>query len=136
MEDAIPPPPEKYFEDYHTAVNVEQCLCPPNYQGLSCEECAPGYYRISSGPHGGYCVPCQCNGHSNECDVNTGVCLVSRNRNMWSIRIIILLLQNCNHHTRGDHCEFCDVGYHGNALQGTPMDCLICACPLPTMSNK
>ncbi|KAJ8933875.1 hypothetical protein NQ314_013728 [Rhamnusium bicolor] len=58
------------------AVSVEQCHCPPNYRGLSCEECAPGYYRIQSGPHGGYCVPCECNGHSTDCDVNTGVCLV------------------------------------------------------------
>lgn len=55
---------------------VEQCQCPPSYKGQSCEDCAPGYYRISSGPHGGYCVPCQCHGHANECDVNTGVCLV------------------------------------------------------------
>lgn len=58
------------------ALAVEQCLCPPNYQGLSCEECAPGYYRIQSGPHGGYCAPCECHGHASECDVNTGVCLV------------------------------------------------------------
>lgn len=59
------------------ASTVEQCQCPPNYQGLSCEDCAPGYYRISSGPHGGYCVPCQCHGHATECDVNTGICLVN-----------------------------------------------------------
>lgn len=67
--------PESY-EGYPVVTSVEQCLCPPNYQGLSCEECAPGYYRISNGPHGGYCVPCECNGHADECDVNTGVCLV------------------------------------------------------------
>ncbi|XP_018320894.1 laminin subunit alpha [Agrilus planipennis] len=100
------------------ASSVEQCQCPPGYQGLSCEDCAPGYYRISTGPHGGYCVPCQCNGHADECDVHTGLCF------------------NCKHNTRGDHCEQCDVGYHGNALQGTPMDCLICACPLPVASNN
>lgn len=28
------------------------------------------------------------------------------------------------------------MGYHGYALQGTPRDCLICACPLPIASNK
>ncbi|CAH0547112.1 unnamed protein product [Brassicogethes aeneus] len=100
------------------AVTVEQCRCPPNYQGLSCEECAPGYYRIQSGSHGGYCQPCVCHGHATECDVNTGVCL------------------NCTHNTKGDHCEVCEIGYHGNALGGTPNDCLICACPLPSTSNN
>lgn len=63
-------------ENTALAHSVEQCLCPPNYQGSSCEECAPGFYRIPSGPHGGFCVPCECNGHANECDVDTGVCLV------------------------------------------------------------
>jgi laminin alpha 3/5 len=58
------------------ALTVEECRCPENYQGLSCEECAPGFYRIESGSHGGYCVPCQCHGHATECDVTTGKCLV------------------------------------------------------------
>ena len=66
-----------YTHNSVLASGVEQCQCPPNYQGLSCEECALGYYRVSSGPYGGYCVKCQCNGHSDTCDVNTGVCYVS-----------------------------------------------------------
>lgn len=65
-----------YSHNSILASGVEQCQCPPNYQGLSCEECAPGYYRVSSGPYGGYCVRCQCHGHSDSCDVNTGVCHV------------------------------------------------------------
>lgn len=100
------------------ANTVEYCDCPPNYTGLSCEECAPGFYRLSTGPHGGFCVPCLCNGHASECDLHTGVCL------------------NCQHNTIGDHCDQCAVGYHGNAKQGTPMDCLICACPLPLLGNN
>ncbi|KAB0790802.1 hypothetical protein PPYR_15312 [Photinus pyralis] len=118
LDDAVPM--QYYHQDGHFkfAASVEQCQCPPGYDGLSCEYCAAGYYRISSGPHGGYCVQCQCNGHADECDVNTGVCY------------------GCKHNTRGDHCEECAVAYHGNALQGTPSDCLICACPLPVASNN
>ncbi|XP_017779043.1 PREDICTED: laminin subunit alpha isoform X2 [Nicrophorus vespilloides] len=98
---------------FDIASSVEDCDCPINYQGFSCEECAPGNYR-----KGEYCVPCNCNGHADECDVNTGICL------------------NCSHNTYGDHCEMCEVGYYGNALHGTPRDCLICACPLPIASNN
>ncbi|PBC25348.1 Laminin subunit alpha [Apis cerana cerana] len=109
---------EIYSPQYLPASSVEQCQCPPNYQGLSCEECAPGYYRVQSGPHGGYCVRCECNGHADTCDVNTGICL------------------DCKDGTTGDHCEFCEQGYYGNATGGTPTDCLICACPLPVPSNN
>lgn len=78
MDDAVPY--SSYYqgdiESLDFASSVERCMCPENYQGLSCEECAPGFYR-STGPFGGYCVPCQCNGHADECDVNTGKCMVS-----------------------------------------------------------
>ena len=49
---------------------VEQCSCPPNYKGLSCEQCGDGYTRSSNGS----CVPCQCNGFSDSCDSGTGAC--------------------------------------------------------------
>lgn len=100
------------------ASRVEQCTCGANYKGSSCEECAPGFYRTSTGPGLGFCVPCQCNGHSNECDPVTGKCF------------------NCQHHTEGDYCERCIAGYHGNATSGSPYDCLICPCPLSVDSNN
>lgn len=69
-------------KDFHPdalhALSVEHCHCPPNYQGLSCEECAPGFYRAQGGPYGGYCVPCQCHGHADTCDQVTGKCIVSK----------------------------------------------------------
>ena len=68
---------ESYSHNSVLADSIEQCQCPPNYKGLSCEECAPGYYRVDSGPSGGYCIKCQCNGHAETCDVKTGVCHVS-----------------------------------------------------------
>ncbi|XP_032527888.2 laminin subunit alpha [Danaus plexippus] len=109
---------EEYAELDKQAASVEDCQCPKAYKGLSCEQCAEGHYRLTSGPHAGFCVPCQCNGHSKECDVNTGICL------------------ECTDNTMGDHCEQCIPGYHGDATVGTPKDCLICACPMPYPSNN
>ncbi|XP_018008782.1 laminin subunit alpha [Hyalella azteca] len=107
-----------YYQGAEPAYSVEKCLCPPNYQGTSCEECAPGYYRAQTGPFGGFCVQCQCNRHTDTCDPVTGVCL------------------NCQHNTVGDHCELCGRGYHGDATGQTPNDCLLCACPIPALSNN
>lgn len=60
------------------AVEVEECSCPEGYQGLSCEDCAVGYTRNGGeGLYGGLCEPCNCNGHSNHCDPDSAVCLVS-----------------------------------------------------------
>ncbi|XP_076315805.1 laminin subunit alpha-like [Tachypleus tridentatus] len=100
------------------AFRVERCQCPEQYQGTSCEECAPRYYRSKTGPYLGFCQECQCNNHADSCDVNTGECM------------------NCKHNTVGQHCEQCAPGYHGDATRGTPNDCLICACPQPTESNN
>lgn len=82
------------------------------------QECAPGYYRSRTGPHLGFCVPCQCNGHADKCDVSTGKCI------------------DCKHDTTGDHCEQCIAGYYGDSTEGTVYDCMICVCPLPYPSNN
>lgn len=58
------------------ARNVEQCQCPRNYIGTSCETCAPGFYRQRTGPFLGICVPCQCQGRADDCDRDTGTCKV------------------------------------------------------------
>ncbi|XP_055694217.1 basement membrane-specific heparan sulfate proteoglycan core protein isoform X2 [Lutzomyia longipalpis] len=86
------------------AYEVEMCQCPQGYKGLSCEDCAQGYMRSDQGLYLGLCEPCQCNGHSNDCDPITGVCI------------------NCEHNTKGDNCELCIDG-RGNATGGTPYDC-------------
>ncbi|XP_072567322.1 laminin subunit alpha-3 isoform X1 [Paramormyrops kingsleyae] len=97
------------------ASNVEACACPPEYRGDSCQRCARGYYRERSGPNLGRCVPCVCNGRSNECEEATGRCL------------------NCQHNTAGDHCERCQDGYYGDATRGT---CHICPCPFTAPTNS
>ncbi|KAL1457469.1 hypothetical protein WDU94_007697 [Cyamophila willieti] len=57
--------------------NIEQCVCPPGYRGLSCESCEFGYSRVV--PEGGthaQCLPCDCNAHAATCDAVTGQCSV------------------------------------------------------------
>jgi len=58
------------------AVEVEECLCPEGYKGLSCEDCAVGYTRNGQGLYLEICEPCTCNGHSNHCDPDSGICVV------------------------------------------------------------
>lgn len=57
---------------------VEKCHCPPGYAGLSCEECTFGHIKIfdNSTTHEKItkCLPCDCNGHSNSCDVLSNEC--------------------------------------------------------------
>ncbi|XP_016098672.1 laminin subunit alpha-1 [Sinocyclocheilus grahami] len=99
---------------------VETCECPLGYAGLSCQECAPGFYRQAVSelnmkgrkrPLIRPCVPCRCNNHSLSCDLDTGECL------------------GCQHSTAGEHCHVCAAGYYGK-VQGSVRDCSLCTCPL------
>ncbi|SPP89187.1 blast:Basement membrane-specific heparan sulfate proteoglycan core protein [Drosophila guanche] len=88
------------------AYEVEECRCPTGYIGLSCETCAPGYKRDDvSGLYLGLCEPCECNGHSTQCDAESGDCI------------------NCSDNTEGPNCDRCAAGYVGDATGGTPYDC-------------
>ncbi|XP_041425838.1 basement membrane-specific heparan sulfate proteoglycan core protein isoform X9 [Xenopus laevis] len=100
------------------ALEVEECRCPPGYQGLSCQDCAPGYTRTGGGLYLGHCEPCYCNGHSDSCHPETGAC------------------SNCLHNTVGESCDQCAPGFYGDASAGTPEDCQPCACPLTNPENQ
>ncbi|KAK3855199.1 hypothetical protein Pcinc_038380, partial [Petrolisthes cinctipes] len=100
-----------------TALGVEQCNCPPNHTGTSCQNPNIGYYRWFKGNYTmstiiidlvGESRPCQCNGRSETCDRETGVC------------------QNCRGNTMGPQCEVCATGYYGDPAREP---CKPCACP-------
>ncbi|RUS87348.1 hypothetical protein EGW08_004890, partial [Elysia chlorotica] len=98
------------------AFAVEECTCPPGYTGFSCEECAPGFFRSGGGRFNKECSACQCNGHSTECDVDTGVC------------------RNCRDNTMGPNCEQCAPGFIGDP--SSRIGCQPCPCPLTNPENQ
>ena len=59
---------------------VEECLCPPGYEGLSCEACARGHYRDafdrSEAGIVGSCKMCDCNGNEQSCGLDEAARLV------------------------------------------------------------
>ncbi|XP_052633603.1 laminin subunit beta-4-like isoform X4 [Harpia harpyja] len=82
-----------------------QCRCQPGAVGRQCDQCQPGHWGFPA------CRPCQCNGHTKECDPRTGSCL------------------RCRDHTAGRHCERCQDGYYGDPVLGSGQQCRPCPCP-------
>lgn len=75
---------------------------------MRCQMCEDGYYGDPLGQSGAArpCVRCDCNGNVDFnavgiCDHITGRCL------------------KCLGHTEGDHCQTCQRGFYGNALNRT-----------------
>eukprot|EP00062_Callorhinchus_milii_P012745 gi/632960275/ref/XP_007896099.1/ PREDICTED: basement membrane-specific heparan sulfate proteoglycan core protein [Callorhinchus milii] len=113
MDIAVP-----HYTGQEQAVEVEECICPQGYRGPSCQNCASGYTRTAGGLYLGTCEPCNCFGHSNECDEDTGKC------------------RSCQDNTEGKHCERCRPGFYGDAKGRTHSDCQVCPCPGTTASNQ
>jgi len=136
---------------------VETCTCPQGYIGQFCESCTPGYRH--NPPGGGSfaeCVPCNCNGHAELCDNDSGlqcdVCVDGHYGDpKGGIGIHRLCREcdcngnvdpnavgNCNtttgecikciYNTHGPHCEKCLAGFFGDALALPKGNCRPCGC--------
>ena len=81
------------------ATGVEKCHCPKRYDGLSCQDPGKGFYRWRNTTNIntesieyliGRAVPCLCNGRSEDCDRETGVCQVFICCFTWLVNSVIL----------------------------------------------
>uniref|UniRef100_A0A0K2UE20 Laminin subunit alphalike [Acyrthosiphon pisum] n=1 Tax=Lepeophtheirus salmonis TaxID=72036 RepID=A0A0K2UE20_LEPSM len=132
------------IEEGNMVTGIEKCECPEGYFGDSCEDCDVGYYRVSEGPFGPICVPCNCHGHADTCHPVTGECVNLTPEESHEAQALEALPhichfqpdlcrvsnETCLHNTRGKNCEECDVGYFGDARRGSHHDCQPCPCPL------
>ncbi|XP_040915110.1 laminin subunit gamma-3 isoform X1 [Toxotes jaculatrix] len=92
--------------------------CPLGQTGMRCQMCEDGYYGDPLGHFGAVrpCVRCDCNGNMDFnavgiCDRVTGRCL------------------KCLGHTEGDHCQRCQQGFYGDAMNQTAAQkCKPCSC--------
>ena len=105
-------------DDRAIALGVENCQCPPKYNGTSCQNPGTKYYRWFKEDYKtstnmidlvGDSKRCQCNGRASECHPETGHC------------------QGCKENTDGPACDLCAGGFYGNPLSGEK--CKACQCP-------
>ncbi|XP_042077269.1 laminin subunit alpha-3-like [Haplochromis burtoni] len=106
----------KCWHDRRTQIRQKQhsrkTFCDPSFSnqtaGAVTQKCSSGFYREWAGPNRGQCVPCSCNGLSDECDERTGNCV------------------KCQFDTAGNRCERCKEGYFEDPVNRT---CRACPCP-------
>ena len=85
LDVATPAPASLGAVDLNVARGVELCQCPADYAATSCQDPAVGFWRRYTTDYVsstviidlvGLAQPCQCNGRSNVCHIETGRCKV------------------------------------------------------------
>ncbi|XP_068168110.1 laminin subunit beta-1a [Antennarius striatus] len=82
-----------------------QCSCVLGASGRQCDRCLGGHWGFPA------CRPCSCNGHTDNCDAETGRCI------------------DCRDHSAGHYCDRCLDGYYGDPVLGSGDHCRPCMCP-------
>ncbi|CAK1554719.1 unnamed protein product [Leptosia nina] len=105
---------------------VEECSCPPGYEGLSCQKCASGYIRESSGPWLGSCVPRRACPPGTYGDPNSGgdcrpcPCPLTNRENQFARTCSLgpsgIVICDCQQGYEGNDCSRCAPNYFGNPL--------------------
>ncbi|XP_026322790.1 basement membrane-specific heparan sulfate proteoglycan core protein-like, partial [Hyposmocoma kahamanoa] len=118
---------------------VEECTCPPGYEGLSCQKCAAGYVHDHSGPWLGACVrerqcpPGEYGYPNNGMGCRPCPCPLTNPDNQFARTCSVGpdgdVICDCLPGYTGRNCERCDRGYVGNPL--IPGD----SCKIPVPSN-
>lgn len=91
--------------DNNCDILTGQCKCHQNTYGRQCNQCQPGFWNFPA------CERCECNGHAQLCDQETGDCL------------------DCTDFTQGRYCHQCIQGFYGDPLIGSEIGCRPCRCP-------
>uniref|UniRef100_A0A2A4JYV4 Hemolin n=1 Tax=Heliothis virescens TaxID=7102 RepID=A0A2A4JYV4_HELVI len=104
---------------------VEECTCPKEYIGLSCQKCASGYVRKKVGPWLGDCMPEECPPGTYG-DPSSGIackqcpCPLTNRENQFARTCSLgpdgSVNCDCFPGYEGKHCEVCAPGYEGNPL--------------------
>ncbi|CAK1588065.1 unnamed protein product [Parnassius mnemosyne] len=105
---------------------VEECTCPPGYEGLSCQKCAADHVRVKNGPWLGDCVPKKTCPEGTYGDPNSGYdckpcpCPLTNRGNQFARTCSVgangEVICDCFPGYEGPDCRYCSENYVGNPL--------------------
>ncbi|CAK8675729.1 netrin-4-like [Clavelina lepadiformis] len=97
-------------QDEEQSVVHGKCVCEHNTAGDHCQACLPLYndapWRPGNGDTGAAnpCKRCKCHGHASRCRLDEDLWRASGNRSGG-------VCEDCQHNTKGKHCENCRPGF-------------------------